>query len=322
MIIILQDKMDDLKEIHVWQTTQNTQESDLTFGDSPSNGIYGQGQSNATSPNFFHANSSYSYRRSPQGTPLPNLPQPNHFQAPSSFLANLSQPPSQSPTQHITMTNSTSSEENETALPRLPPAVPLPSSKVPSPSSNVAGVTLEKWAKIVQEVANSNATRDTECAKFPKLWKQIVTPYQLLWKNDKWDYFEKRSNTSDFKNIMVKWIIQQRKLKLTSDIIGEYHDQDFVTALGLPSSVHSSKVFYVSHQRFLQWATDTYKVDKAKSDINKKPISNDRIRVVSILGLQVNRDDLLKLGGAKNVTRADADGALRMEDSIYSSIQR
>jgi hypothetical protein len=174
----------------------------------------------------------------------------------------------------------------------------------------------------VQEVANSNATRDTECAKFPKLWKQIVTPYQLLWKKDKWDYFEKRSNTSDFKNIMVKWIIQQRKLKLTSDIIGEYHDQDFVTALGLPSSLHSSKVFYVSHQRFLQWATDTYKVDKAKSEVNKKPICNDRIRVVSILGLQVNRDDLLKLGGAKNVTRADADGALRMEDSIYSSIQR
>ncbi len=78
----------------------------------------------------------------------------------------------------------------------------------------------------------------------------------------------------------------------------------------------------VVHEGWWQGGSRAVEVERARSEGNKKRICNDSIRVGSVLGLQGNRDDLLKLGGAKNVTRADADGALRMEDSIYSSIQR
>ena len=52
-----------------------------------------------------------------------------------------------------------------------------------------------------------------------------------------------------------------------------------------------------------------------------KPTVNDRIRLTSIMGLQDNRDHLIKLGGARNVSRADADGPLSMFDSIFLEIQ-
>ena len=52
-----------------------------------------------------------------------------------------------------------------------------------------------------------------------------------------------------------------------------------------------------------------------------KATVNDRIRLTSIMGLQDNRDHVIKLGGARNFSRADADGPLSMFDNIFLEIQ-
>ena len=135
-----------------------------------------------------------------------------------------------------------------------------------------------------------------------------------------WAYFEKKNpNLSDLKSRLTKWIVVQRKLTLFSDIISEYQDHTFAAAL--PEKYCGGPVYYLSYAQFVQWATEMFKVDQTEISNNLKVTVNNRIRLASIMGMQDNRDHVIKFGGAKNVSRADADGPLSMFDSIFLEIQ-
>jgi hypothetical protein len=181
-------------------------------------------------------------------------------------------------------------------------------------------MTMKTWSAAIQEVQNLDAKRNTQCSMFPVLWKNVAVACQVFWKKERWAYFEKKNaNLSDFKGRLTKWIVMQRKQTLFSDIISEYQDHTFAAAL--PEKFCPGPVYYLSYARFVTWATETFKVDQADVANNLKPTVNDRIRLASIMGRQDNRDHVIKLGGAKNVSRADADGPLSMFDSIFLEIQ-
>ena len=47
---------------------------------------------------------------------------------------------------------------------------------------------------------------------------------------------------------------------------------------------------------------------------------NDRIRLISIAALEDNKEGVLKLGGGKHKSRADADGVLSMNDQDFQDL--
>ena len=118
-----------------------------------------------------------------------------------------------------------------TQLDSLPRLRPLQTDKNPEQIS-VPVMSMRTWSAAIQEVQNLNAKRTTQCSMFPGIWKNVAVCCQVFWKKERWAYFEKKhANLSDFKSRLTKWIVQQRKQTLFSDIISEYQDHTFAAAL-------------------------------------------------------------------------------------------
>ena len=153
-----------------------------------------------------------------------------------------------------------------TQLDSLPRLRPLQKDKNPD---FVPVMSMRTWSAAIQEVQNLDAKRTTQCSMFPGIWKNVAVTCQVFWKKERWAYFEKKNpNLSDLKSRLTKWIVIQRKLTLFSDIISEYQDHTFAAAL--PEKYCGSPVYYLSYAQFVQWATETFKVDQTEiSEISR-----------------------------------------------------
>ena len=186
--------------------------------------------------------------------------------------------------------------------PPLPSTIPVPinrTSMVMHTSTTQNGapfITMKIWTRALQEQQNAHAKRRTQCSMYPVIWKNLAVCCQVQWKQDGWAYFQKKNpNLSDFKSRLTKWIVMQRKQTLLSDIISEYQDHSFAAAL--PENIARGPViYYLSYSQFVKWASDTFKTDQMQLTEHLKPTVNDRIRLTSIMGLQDNRDHVIKLG--------------------------
>jgi|AntRauTorckE5430_2_1112549.scaffolds.fasta_scaffold01766_3 hypothetical protein len=250
-----------------------------------------------------------------------------------SRMPSLDAPLDSNPGQVILETNNDDDLRNHTARAEaiLAAAMPPPTTPTARPQrpQHVASiVSSDEWAKTIQEISSNGNYAKTNRKLYDKIWTNIASPYCKFWSGQKWKYFDDKpsrkhpgkytkANISDFKSRITSWIVSQRTERLTSEIIADFNDPNFVKSLG--ASEHR-KVLYLSQQRFIQWATETFKDDRTKMLELDKHTVNDRIRLISIAALEENRDGILKLGGGKHKSRADADGALSMSDQVFQDL--
>ncbi len=205
-----------------------------------------------------------------------------------------------------------------------PPEALFPSSSPPTPSSvppeappvEPSFIAMKKWAKTLQENVSEKFRNEhgkgTEKQRFPKIWGMVNKIYKH-WVENNWEGVKQAKNPTDVKRKAAKYILANRSLKLTSEILTDYLDEEYVSAL----DVEQTKVLYLCRTQFHLWAKNNLKDSLEKRKELSKSTPSDHVRLFGIAALQENRDDLLALGRARNGTRADADGPLNLRDSIF-----
>ena len=114
-------------------------------------------------------------------------------------------------------------------------------------------VSSDEWARSIQEIASKDNYAKTSRKLYEKIWNNIASPYCKFWSSQKWKYFDDelsrkhpgkftKANISDFKSRITSWIVSQRTKKLTSEIMADVNDPNFVKSLG--GSQHR-KVLYL-----------------------------------------------------------------------------
>ena len=150
------------------------------------------------------------------------------------------------------------------AAARVPPNAPttfLAAARIPPTAQttllHVASiVSSDEWARSIQEIVSKDNYAKTSCKLYEKIWNNIASPSCKFWSSQKWKYFDDKpsrkhpgkftkANISDFKSRITSWIVSQRTERLTSEIMADFNDPNFVKSLG--RSQHR-KVLYLSQQ--------------------------------------------------------------------------
>ena len=173
--------------------------------------------------------------------------------------------------------------------------------------------TEHEWIRFLQEVYETSPTvssKSTVARQYPLLWN-IVSKLHKLWIKDFWVHPNKSSNGTVFKQKVVRAILRNRKYVATSEVPATY--QGNYRHL-MP---RHKEVFYYPLHEFMEFAKDTWMIDKGLAERQLKATTNDIMRLFGIALLSTNRDDLNALNTSKIYLRKDADGPLSLQDTIF-----
>jgi len=180
---------------------------------------------------------------------------------------------------------------------------------------------MEEWVQAITETKTpkpASAKKELTMAKaYPKTWKLVAKIYKDLFVKENWEGAVLKKNQTDCKANVAKHIVMTRTKKLTSDILSA--DPKFAQCL--PSSMFGN-CWYLNLDDFLKHADNTWRVNKESEKERLDSQTNDILRLFGIAALAENRDDLMRLGRARNSNRAEADGPLSAADAIFSRYQR
>jgi hypothetical protein len=155
-----------------------------------------------------------------------------------------------------------------------------------------------------------SAKGKSEAKRFPKLWA-VLTHLVKYWLSLGWEMVANCKNTTDLKRRMARHVVLVRRHSMLASVDCEVMKKKFEKKRA------SELVYYYNYHDFLHHASETWKVDKAAANKKNLPTVNDKLRIFGILGMECNRDDVLKLAHGKAMERADMDGALSMQDQVF-----
>ena len=177
-------------------------------------------------------------------------------------------------------------------------------------------ISEDNWYDILQEENVVSAKGKSEAKRFPKIWS-MVTHLVKYWHELGWETITNAKNATDFKRRIVRHIVLSRRRCMLSSVDSSALKKKFANKKKVSSS---ELVFYYGYHDFLNHASETWKVDKAAAAKKNLPTTNDKLRIFGILGMECNRDDVMKLARGKAMERADMDNALSMQDQVFYSV--
>ena len=194
--------------------------------------------------------------------------------------------------------------------------------------ANLKLVSKDVWNDAIQDIITdlSKLKKQTNRNKYPKLWK-VAGIYGTAWKEDGW-YAANRgtSHLTNFKNKIIHHIIATRRHEDLS------HNDDLIKSI---LKVRKSKseaeerakimeigeVFVYEQEVFIDYCIRHYMKDWNEKGKAEEPYTDDDIaRLVSVMGMNKHRKDLLSLAEGKAKTRREIDGAYPNEVQVFRRI--